>query len=1219
MYSLTFSAFCQNLKFKTYQVQHGLSNNSVNVMINDPSGGIWIGTWDGLNFFDGNDFEVYNHQLGNPNSLAGNYVNDIQIDSENNVWIWSDPESVSLKSQSDSFVNFTFKSRIASLSLNKQGVVLVSLINGDKLEFVGDDFQPCTTCQAKVSSDLPFPSPVSKERLLCSYKDRLGNLWWGTRSMGLFYASQEIESRGSLHIEQYHADPYNIYGLRSSEVTCILEDSFDNVWLGMKDGGIARVLNNGAKIEHVFAHPKKHPELVNETVRAIAQDRNQTLWMGYYGAGLYLRKEGQGKFQAFDYPKSLQDENWKRTRAIYEDSEGTIWVGTYQGVFTIKNGKVEQVFDETNQPGFIRRNYGFAEDRAKKQIWVASWGGVLLFDLNLNKFVSYEGQEEFYGQHVRSVNFYKDKLYVATEKSGVMVLNHGKVSYFDSNDGLLDNSTYAVFKYPQEDEVFISTHAGITIWNEVSGEVSYITQSDGLLSDLVYSIYGHQDQVWFHTAKGVGFINILDFSVRTFSPEEGWQSSEFSEGASFQSTNGVLYYGGVNGLNYFHPDLLDKKQINPIFQIVQSNVGKTDHIEVFVKEIGIGDFLKGNYAYRLLPQQPDWKSFPSDESLIIDRLKDGEYFLEVKNLNDFSGAMVSKAFQIKSPLYTKWYFYVFPTLVLMALVLLVRQYQFKKVRAKLAKKVVERTAVIADQTKALEKQYKDLDSKNKEIEAQRSRLLELHNRQQNMDMEKKEFVEFLLKEIKPNLIDLNMVLEEASFRDSKDKSLILNSLSPVLAFVQDLESDSFINQLDPPSSSLTLLPDLFQIWSKDLENTMIKHQIKYSFSEELCSDWVLLDVTRLKLFLQFLFKALVRFLDRDAILEVFLYTSFQKIHLQMKTDSQSLIDAFSEFDQFNLNLQAGRRILKEIAGELELKLSKEEVHLAVYVPFGVLPGQEDTLEQRHWKHLDLRSQIPAGKSSVLIFGKRYESDSLVKMLDPNQFFLITEHEAVMVDSALHAIKIDVLVIYNEKLTDNVAKLLGAIQSKKEQYAIPVVYIYEHISPSLQEKLMDMGVGTFVKLPMGVALVNKTIKNLIKEKKQKDKPFIIDKVLKDVDESLPLSPNEKLVREAFAKIRASFSNPDFKLESLAEEMKVSKIKLYRIFKEIIDKSPSDIIIQLRMEKAEKLLQQSQMNISEISYSCGFNDPKHFSKLFKKYHGVSPKRYQLKFTRGLLNAH
>ena len=69
-----------------------------------------------------------------------------------------------------------------------------------------------------------------------------------------------------------------------------------------------------------------------------------------------------------------------------------------------------------------------------------------------------------------------------------------------------------------------------------------------------------------------------------------------------------------------------------------------------------------------------------------------------------------------------------------------------------------------------------------------------------------------------------------------------------------------------------------------------------------------------------------------------------------------------------------------------------------------------------------------------------------------------------------------------------------------------------------------------------------------------------------------------------------------------------MKCYRAFKEVLTQSPSDVIINLRMQKAEYLLKDKSLNISEISYACGFNDPKYFSRLFRKSFDCSPKEYR-----------
>ncbi|KEO71999.1 helix-turn-helix domain-containing protein [Anditalea andensis] len=1212
--------FSQNLKFKTYQVEQGLSNNSINVMANDPLGGIWIGTWDGLNYFDGKNFTVFGHQLDNPNSLAGNYVNAIVVDKYHQLWVWADPETISLKVGKHEFDNFHFDQRITNLGVDKNGEVLVKLMDHGTYIFKDHSFQKCKSCVFSPSEQKKqIPEAIAKDKLLYSAKDKKGNHWWGTLSQGLFYAPYHINDKEKNNIQQYKADPFNPYGLRSNEVTAVLEDVFGNVWLGLKDGGVSRVIKNSAQINHIFAHPVSHPELVNETVRAVNKQVNGTLWIGYYSSGIYYRENGQEEFSPLQYPQELADDNWKRIRAIFEDSNGTVWVGTYQGIFTVKDHRIDRIFHEKNENSFIKRNYGFAEDVENKRIWVASWGGAMLYDLSAERFVPFEGQDKIQDKHIRGVYFHDGKLYLTTEKNGVLIWENGEVSCFDNKNGLLDNSTYSVYKDEDTGNIWIGTHGGITIWDESKGSSTYITQNNGLLSDLVYSLHGHGDKVWISTTNGIGFIKKSDFTVRVLLPEEGWQSAEYSEGASFQTESGLLYFGGVNGLNYFHPNDLDLNQPNPILKLEMITENGSKDLQVAVKQIAIGDIAKDTILYRVLPHDPEWKYLPQSNLLTIDGLKDGNYLLEVKNRLDYESASVSVPFTINSPIYTKKYIYVLSGLLLSAVFLLFRQYQSKKVQQKLEKKIIQRTNLIAEQKKKLEEKNLALDLQNREIEAQRSRLLQLHNRQLHPDFEMDKFVDYLLRKVKSPLVDLKGVLEQASFRDPSVKVKALNTLAPLLNFTNDLESNTSINQLDPPSSSLTLLPDLFHSLNKDFEPTLAKYGIKYEYAENLSPDWVSLDVVRLKLFFQYLFKGLIKFLDKGSVLEIKLLSKGKLLQIQIITDSSTLKDSLSEYRQFNMYHQSARRMLNELQGKMTLEGIDGKVAIEVDIPYDLLAENQQLLENRHWKHLDLKVQVPEGKKVVLLYGKRHEADSLVKILDSSLYFLIIEHEIDMMSSALQTVNIDVLVIYNEKLTENVATLLNAIQLKDSFAAIPILYIYEFISPSFQEKLMDMGVNAFLKMPSSRAFINKTVKYLLKERKPAESSSLVDRVFDGKERAYPLSPNEKLMQEALIKIKRNFTATDFRIETLCEEMGISKMKLYRLFKELAGKAPSDIIIHLRLDMACELLQNSQMNISEVSYNCGFNDPKHFSKLFKKHFGTSPKNFQMQKNKILLTSH
>lgn len=86
--------------------------------------------------------------------------------------------------------------------------------------------------------------------------------------------------------------------------------------------------------------------------------------------------------------------------------------------------------------------------------------------------------------------------------------------------------------------------------------------------------------------------------------------------------------------------------------------------------------------------------------------------------------------------------------------------------------------------------------------------------------------------------------------------------------------------------------------------------------------------------------------------------------------------------------------------------------------------------------------------------------------------------------------------------------------------------------------------------------------------------------------------------------------DLSPELLAEKACMSRTHFYRKFKEILGLSPSQYIMQMRLEESRKLLQRKEMTVTQVCFACGFENPSHFSRLFKQVYGLSPKAYQQK---------
>lgn len=80
-----------------------------------------------------------------------------------------------------------------------------------------------------------------------------------------------------------------------------------------------------------------------------------------------------------------------------------------------------------------------------------------------------------------------------------------------------------------------------------------------------------------------------------------------------------------------------------------------------------------------------------------------------------------------------------------------------------------------------------------------------------------------------------------------------------------------------------------------------------------------------------------------------------------------------------------------------------------------------------------------------------------------------------------------------------------------------------------------------------------------------------------------------------------------IDDLAKKANMSKSHFIRVFKKTTGLSPMDYLIDIRIEKAKKLLNAGTKNISEVSLLCGFSSTSHFSSTFSKHVGVSPSKY------------
>jgi AraC-like DNA-binding protein len=100
---------------------------------------------------------------------------------------------------------------------------------------------------------------------------------------------------------------------------------------------------------------------------------------------------------------------------------------------------------------------------------------------------------------------------------------------------------------------------------------------------------------------------------------------------------------------------------------------------------------------------------------------------------------------------------------------------------------------------------------------------------------------------------------------------------------------------------------------------------------------------------------------------------------------------------------------------------------------------------------------------------------------------------------------------------------------------------------------------------------------------------------------------KFMEEVMAEIKQHYLDPEFNVNQIVEKMGMSRSLFYKKFKSLSDQSINDLIRNLRLKRAAKLLADGNLIVSQVAYDCGFTDPAYFSRIFKEYYSVAPKDF------------
>ena len=208
------------------------------------------------------------------------------------------------------------------------------------------------------------------------------------------------------------------------------------------------------------------------------------------------------------------------------------------------------------------------------------------------------------------------------------------------------------------------------------------------------------------------------------------------------------------------------------------------------------------------------------------------------------------------------------------------------------------------------------------------------------------------------------------------------------------------------------------------------------------------------------------------------------------------------------------------------------------------------------------------------------------------FDLIKKHDADLVIS-----DISMPIMNGLELSEKLAQ-------EMPQVTIVLISSYDHFEYA--QKAIEFNVRHYILKPINKEKLEK-LENIIREAALKNE------MLKEEDNGLFFNPNkstkkQKIFNDTIEMIENGFSDADLSLTSIANALGFSRNYIRNIFNEFTNKNINNYITEIRIKKSKELLTDPLANVKDVAERMGFNDPRYFSKVFKKETGVTAKEYQ-----------
>ena len=1060
-----------------------------------------------------------------------------------------------------------------------------------------------------------------------------------------------------LIVLKYMSDQKIKYQMQDTEIHsgifCLMKDKYqDIVWIGTDGQGVYMYFNDAFSITNTLLDTPVYQ--INNPVRTVYYDEEQTLWIGTKGGGiLRIRNYSPETNAAASFDRISISNSTLTDNTVYCFAPGSanrLWIGTENGLnyysyqnkqlkaFTViadgKKVKYVHSINELNDTTLWVSTVGegivkVILDKAGSSPSVKSATRIVLDDGRMASnyfFTSFQENDSILWFGNRGYGAYR--LNVETEQLTPYRFDN-VVNSQTAND------IFAIYK--NEKGYWLGTSSGLLHFNEDYSH--YHDRADLFSNNTVHGILeDQQNNLWISTNQGLVRFNPKTNTGQTYDRENGLEVTEFSDGAFYKDLRTeTLFFGGTNGFVTVKPNAYIMADYMP-----QINL---KGLSIFVKEYNIHDFLhdkkgkkilqldysqnffcidfmaidyiNGNnysYSYKLDEVSSQWIESGISASAIFSNLAPGQYTLLVKYKNNMNGKECEPQkllIQITPPWYlSNWayilYFILIALFCILAVYRIVHQYRRKQHRMIEKLNREKKEEVYESKLRFFTNITHEFCTPLTLIYGPCEKILAYP--------QSDSYIRKYGKMIQQNTEKLNgLILELLEFRrlETGHKVLSIQRLSVSDKLRNIAESFGELAENKNLNYRLDIEPDIE--WNTDIScfskivNNLISNAFKYTPEEGNITIGLKVENQLLTLNISNSGKGIAK----ENLAKIF--------------DRYKILDSFEmngKNSRNGLGLAICKNMVTLLNGEINVSSIQNEITtFTVTLPELSPTAQEAETPQKVYETGPLNTNTePMELEQTAVNFDTSKHTVMIIDDDPSMLWFVSE---IFVDK------------YNVLSFNNAAEALASLELKQPDLIISDVMmpeidglsfaqkikqnkLWSHIPLILlsalhheddQVKGIEAGAEVYVTKPFNVKYLEKVVYRLIKrESDLKEYYSSIFSSFKVENGNCIHKEDQEFLDKVIETIEKNITNPDLSVELLSSDLGYSTRQFYRKLKPITDKSPADIIKEYRLTMAERLLLTKNYTIEEIMDKTGFNNRGTFYKLFSQRFGMPPRQYR-----------